>query len=384
MRPDRVVLSRPSIVAIGATYLVMGLVVSSYGPLLEHLTHRFAVSLPVAGATISVHFAASLLGVLIAMRSMERFPARATVMSATALVAVGCVAAAFAPSWIAFMASISIIGLGFGALVLGLNQCVAYSEGARRAALLSVLNGAYSAGEVGSPVLVALLAAQHFSVLFLGAAVLALVLVPVDAGISGRLPFAAGVRGRPSTLVLVFVVATVLYVGIENGIGGWMTSHLEFTGFQSTQAATLTSGFWLALFAGRVLMSFAPATLAEPRIVITGSAVASVALATASIGALAPVAYVVAGFFIAPIFPTTIVWLARLNPGDSRATSWIYPAASIGGTFGPGAIGLVVAGFGVRWVPAVLTFVALAMTVTFWIAHDRTGSVGAGNRPPIC
>lgn len=372
MRPDRVVLSRPAIVAIGATYLVMGLVVSSYGPLLEHLTHRFAVSLPVAGATISVHFAASLVGVLVAMRSMAKLPARVTIMIATGLVAAGCVAAALAPSWLAFMAAISIIGLGFGALVLGLNQCVAYSEGARRAALLSVLNGAYSAGEVLSPLLVALLAAQHFPLLFLGAAVLALVLVPGDAGISGRLPFAAGVRGRPSALVLIFVVATVLYVGIENGIGGWMTSHLEFTGFHSAQAATVTSGFWLALFAGRMLMSFAPVSLTEPVIVVTGAAVATVALATASIGPLAPVAYVVAGLFIAPIFPTTIVWLARLSPGDARSTSWLYPAASIGGTFGPGAIGVVIAASGVRWVPVVLTVVALGMTAAYGLAARRS------------
>ena len=372
MRPDRVVLSRPSIVAIGATYLVMGLVVSSYGPLLEHLTHRFTVGLPVAGATISVHFAASLVGVLVAMRSMQRWPARLTIMIATGFVAVGCVAAAVATSWLAFMTAISIIGLGFGALVLGLNQCVAYSEGTRRAALLSVLNGAYSGGEVVSPIVVALLAAQHFSLLFLGVAVLALVIVPGAAGISGRLPFAAAVGGRPSALVAIFVVAAVLYVGIENGVGGWMTSHLEFTGRQSAQAATLTSGFWLALFTGRVLMSFAPATLSEPVIVLTGSAVATVALAAASIAAVAPVAYIVAGLFIAPIFPTTIVWLARLRPGDARATSWIYPAASIGGTFGPGAIGVVIAAAGVRWVPVVLLTVALGMTATYWLAARRS------------
>ena len=79
MRPDRVLLSRAPIAAIGGAYLLMGLVVSSYGPLLEHLTRRFAVSLPVAGATISVHFAASLVGVVIAMRTMTRLPARTTV-----------------------------------------------------------------------------------------------------------------------------------------------------------------------------------------------------------------------------------------------------------------------------------------------------------------
>jgi fucose permease len=357
-----------AIVAIGATYLVMGLVVSSYGPLLEHLTRRFAVSLPVAGATISVHFAASLLGVLVAMRSVERLPGRTTVMVATGLVAIGCVAAALAASWISFMAAIAVIGFGFGALVLSLNQLVAYSEGARRGPLLNVLNGAYSAGEVVSPVLVALFAAQHFALLFAGAAVLSLVVIPGVAGIAGRLPFATG-PGRPSRLVLTFVVAVVLYVGIENGTGGWMTSHLESTGLHSTQAATATSGFWLALVTGRVLVSVVPARISEPAIVLTGAFVATLALLIASLGTTAPVAYVVAGLFIAPIFPTTIVWLARMRPGDSRATSWLYPAASIGGTFGPGAIGIVVAGFGVRWVPVVLALVAIAMTATYWFAN---------------
>ena len=372
MRPDRVVLSRPAIAAIGATYLLMGLVVSSYGPLLEHLTHRFAVSLPVAGATISVHFAASLVGVLIAMRAMEKLPARVTVMIGTGLVAVGCAVAAAVPSWLVFMAGIAIIGLGFGALVLALNQAVAYSEGPRRGALLNGLNGAYSAGEVVSPVLVAMFATQHFSLLFLGAAAIAVAVVPFGSGISGRLPVAAGVASRPGSLVLIFVLAVVFYVGIENGVGGWMTSHLESTGLVSTQAATATSGFWLALFTGRVLMSVVPARIPEPAIVLTGSVVATVALAFASIGAIAPVAYVTAGLFLAPIFPTTIVWLARLHPGDSRATSWLYPAASIGGTFGPGAIGVVVAGFGVRWVPLVLALVGVGMTLAYWLAKGSS------------
>jgi fucose permease len=174
---------------------------------------------------------------------------------------------------------------------------------------------------------------------------------------------------------LIFVAAIVLYVGIENGIGGWMPTHLESVGLDSTQAATLTSGFWLALVTGRLLMSIVPARIPEATIVLTGSAVATVALLAATIGPLAPVAYVVAGLFIAPIFPTSIVWLARLRPGDSRATSWIYPAASIGGTIGPGAIGIVIAGFGVRWAPAVLAIVAMSMSGTFWFANRYAGAV---------
>jgi FHS family glucose/mannose:H+ symporter-like MFS transporter len=371
MRGDRVVLTWTATVAVGATFLFMGLVVSAYGPLLEHLTHRFGVSLPVAGSTISVHFAASLFGVFAAMRSMRAWPARRTLMAATALVAAGCVAVAVAPTWPAFVGAVAIVGFGFGALVLGVNQVVAYSEGKRRAALLNALNGAYSAGAVAGPILVAAFATEHFSLLYLVAAALALAIVPGDLRIRGRLPVAAGTPARPGLLVLIFVCAFVLYVAVENGTGGWMTSHLESVGLSSGRAALVTSGFWLALVTGRLLIALVPPRVGEARIVLAASALGTIALAAASIGPLAPFAYVAAGLVIAPIFPTGIVWLARLRPGDSRATSWLYPAASIGGTFGPGVIGVVIAHAGVGWAPAVLALAALGMFVTFFVASRR-------------
>jgi MFS transporter, FHS family, glucose/mannose:H+ symporter len=367
----RLTLSRTAVASIGGTFLLMGLVVAAYGPLLEHLTRRFSVSLPVAGATISVHFAGALLGVLVAMRFMERVAARTSIMVATGLVGLGCMAVAFAPAWPAFLAAVFVMGIGFGALVLGLNQVVAYSEGRRRAALLSALNGVYSAGAVAGPILVAAFASAHFALLYLGAAALALVLIPGGLGIVGRLPVGAGSPGRPGVPVLIFVCAFVLYVGIENGTGGWMTSHLESVGLGSTAAATATSGFWLALVTGRLLMTLVPARVPEPAIVLAGSVVATVSLLAASIGAVAPWAYVVTGLALAPIFPTGIVWLAKLRPGDSRATSWLFPAAAIGGIAGPGAIGLVIAGFGVSWAPLVLAFVAAGMVLTFAAANRR-------------
>ena len=91
-------------------------------------------------------------------------------------------------------------------------------------------------------------------------------------------------------------------------------------------------------------------------------------------GILAPWAYLVTGLALAPIFPTGIVWLAKLRPGDSRATSWLFPAASIGGIAGPGAIGIVIAQAGVSWAPAVLAVVAIGMSITFFVAARRTAA----------
>jgi FHS family glucose/mannose:H+ symporter-like MFS transporter len=361
-------LSPPAIGGIAVTFLLMGLVVSSYGPLLEHLTRRFGVSLPVAGSIISVHFAGGLIGVLVAMRTLTRRPSRQTVIVAMTVIAVGCVGLAFAPIWPLFLVCIAVIGLGFGALVISLNQLVAYSEGRRRTALLNGLNGAYSAGAVIGPLVIAAFASAHFSLLFVLVGAAALLLIPTATAISGRLPVAAGAPGRPGLLVAIFVGAFVFYVGIENGAGGWMTSHLESTGLGSTAAATATSAFWLALVTGRLLSTVIPASMPESVVVLGGSVVATVALLAATVGPIAPAAYVVTGLALAPIFPTGIVWLARLRPGDSRATSWLFPAASVGGVLGPGAIGVVVAEFGVRWAPVVLATVAILMTAAFLAA----------------
>ena len=368
---DRIRLTRTSVVAIAGTYLLLGMVVGAYGPLLEHLTRRFLVSLPVAGTTISVYFTGGLAGVLAAMLATAKVTGRALVTSAIAVAALGCAVVALAPSWPALLLGVFVIGLGFGALVLGLNQLVAYSEGGRRAALLSGLNAMYSAGAVIGPILVATLAADHFRELYLGAAALALVLVAGASRISGRLPVDAAQPGRPDALVGVFVVAFVLYVAVESGTGGFMAAHLEANGIRSATAAASTSAFFLAIMAGRLAMTLMPSSVRDGRIVLASSALGAGSLALAWAGGIAPFAYILAGLAISPIFPTGIVWLARLRPGNARATAWLYPATSVGGIAGPGVIAFVIARAGVGWTPIVLALVAAGMFAFFLAASRR-------------
>jgi FHS family glucose/mannose:H+ symporter-like MFS transporter len=373
---DVVVLSRAALTGVAATFFLMGTIAAAYGPLLEHLTQRFQISLSFAGATLSVHFAGALVGVLGFMWSMDRISGRAAVGAALACMGAGCAGVALAPTWATFLGAVFLIGLGFGALDIGLNQLVAHSAGPRRTAVLNALNGAYGVGAVAGPVLISTLAASHLALLYAGGAAAALALVPAAAGISGRLPVAPRVAGGAGTgaLVGIFVCAFALYVGVETGTGGWMTSHLESLGLASLQAATLTSGFWMALAAGRLLVPLVPDRVPEAAIVLTGAAVATLSLLAATIGAVAPFAYILTGLAIAPIFPTGIVWLAKIKPGDARATSWLFPASMVGGIVVPGAIGLVIARFGIALAPAVVSVVAAATLATFWLARRRAAA----------
>ena len=169
-------------------------------------------------------------------------------------------------------------------------------------------------------------------------------------------------------MVGIFLVAYIFYVGTETAVGGWMTSHLESVGLRSLDAASLTSGFWLAAAVGRLLAALIPDRIPSPVVVITGSAIASVALVVALSGRAAPIAYVVTGFAIAPIFPTGIAWLAKLRPGDSRSTSWLFPASMVGGVVIPGAIGAAIAWLGIGLAPAILALAAIGTLAAFSLA----------------
>src|ERR1700693_596766 len=317
---DHVILPKTALAAIAATFLLIGVLAASYGPLLEHLVLRFGISLPQAGSVLSAHFAGALVGVFISMWGMARVSGRIAIWAALGCLAVGCAGVALAPSWPAFLAGVFVIGLGFGGLDLGLNQLVAHSEGPRRSALLNALNSAYGFGSVAGPLLISRLSQDHLTALYGSAATLAVVLIPAVAGIRGRLPVAprkskrdgeapAGSRG--GFLVAIFLIAFIFYVGVETGVGGWVPSHLESVVLRSLEAASITSGFWLALAIGRLLAAFIPDRVPPRVVVISGTAIGSVGLLAALNGQAAPIAYIVTGLAIAPIFPTGIAWLAQ-------------------------------------------------------------------------
>jgi len=366
---DRVHLTRAALVAIGAIFFLMGILGSAYGPLLEHLARRFDVSVAIAGGVLTTHFSGALVGVIASMRLLQHVSSRTFMFGALACLGLGCVGAALAPTWAAFLGAVLVIGVGWGALDIGCNQVVAHSAGERRTAVLNALNGTFGMGAVAGPILVSTVGRTHLAPLYGGAAVVAVALVPLVAGISGRLPFSSQrADDRSVGLLAIFMVAFALYVGVETGIGGWMPSHLESVGLNSLAAATFTSSFWLALALGRLLIALVPARVPERVVVITALPVAAIALLVALVPRAAPFAYIASGLALAPVFPTGIVWLAKLRPADARATSWLFPASMVGGAIIPGGIGAVIARFGIGWAPALLSIVALGCLASFSLA----------------
>jgi fucose permease len=109
------------------------------------------------------------------------------------------------------------------------------------------------------------------------------------------------------------------------------------------------------------------------------AAIACVLLAT--VHPLAWVAYAAVGFAIGPIFPVTIVWLTRLLPRGSNATTGMLVGAMLGDAVLPASLGMLAGALGVLLIPvgiAAYGFAALGVVV---LIHFRL--VRAGCRPAV-
>lgn len=368
-RPEEVSFSRWAFATALGAFLLIGAIDAAYGPLLATISVRFGVSLPSAGTVISIYFAGALAGVLCALPGLRRVSGRAVMTGAMITLAGGCLGIALSRSWWALLASVFLTGTGFGATDFTLNQLMAATAARHRAARLNVLNATFGIGAVAGPIIVNALKGATLTLGFAAGAAAACVLAAGQAGVLAPVPprpapppidppAARAPRGRPARVhikLAQFGLAYFCYVCCEAGTAGWIAAHLSALGYSSHFASGVTSAFWLTLAAGRLFCAIVPRGVPARTIVLPATALLTFSLALALIPRIAPVAYVLAGFAAAPIFPTGLAWATTIMPGDRRPASWALIGSMIGGVLGPAIIAAVVSADGTLAVPAALS-----------------------------
>jgi MFS transporter, FHS family, glucose/mannose:H+ symporter len=351
-------LSRAVTVGVLLLAAAVGLLLSLYGPVLPELRERFGVGGAGSGLVLSAHFAGAIAG--IAWWGLERrLPARTWLRLATALLVAGAVGIAFAPAWPAVLAGAFALGVGFGVVVVEINVLFAEGFGERAAAMLNLLGATFGAGAVVGPLLVA--AAGGYQVPFYAGALLAV----ASLGLTRDLPRTArrpppGQARPPLELVGGFVALLLLYVGVENGVGGWEATSLRASGIGAAAAASWTAGYWAAITAGR-LLAIPLALRLAPSVLVTGALLlAGAGLAVAHSPTLAPVAYTLTGLALGPVFPTVLAWLAAAAPGARGSTATVFAAANLGGVVLPAVIGWLAAAWSPSVIPTSVLVVVLA------------------------
>jgi fucose permease len=350
-------------------------------------------------ATIGITFFTGSAGYVLAALAtgplIHRFGVRIALAAGGGAYVVAGLYLATRPAFVAFVLVQLVTGFGIGILESALNAYLAALPNAT--ARLNRLHAFFGVGALIGPVLAArIVAVAPWTVVWL---VMALACVPLVAGFlvayPGRSdpaapaadpaadPAAPAERGLLRAAmrepgVLLGAAMLSVYVGLEIGVGNWVFSYLVQAHLLSESlAGYAVSGYWLGLTLGRFVISPVAAKTGVSTGAMIYGCLAGV-IAAAGLAWLSPtaavtgIALVLLGFFLGPIFPTTMSIAPRLaQPRLVPTAIGVMNAASlIGGSALPWVAGAIAQSIGIWTIlPYALTLGLLQFAVWWPLAR---------------
>jgi fucose permease len=379
-----------------AAFVLVGLNAGVNGVLLAAQMGDYGVSRATIGLTFFTGSAGFVLAGITAGALIHRFGIRFGVATGGCGYALAALYAGTRPAFVALVVLQIAIGYGTGLLESVLNVELSALPGATT--LLNRLHGFFGVGALlGPPLAAAIVAAASWPTVML---VLGAVAIPLTAGFlivhpptgpdpaepgpqspdpEGRTGLAVRQRG-----VLLGAALLTVYVGLEIGVGNWAFGYLVGArGQAAAVAGYVVSGYWFGLTAGRFLLSPIVTRLGFTAAGLMRICLAGVTLVTALTwllpGTIAAAAgLVLLGFFLGPIFPTTMAIVPRLTSARlvPAAIGVMNAGSVVGGSAFPWLAGAIAGVAGVR---TLLPF-ALALSLlqhVIWVPTARR--IGAGD-----
>jgi fucose permease len=278
------------------------------------------------------------------------------------VLAAGSFGIAFGPSWPVVLAAATVVGVGFGTFVT-MNFLVARVFGEAGPAALNALNAMFGVGAVLGPTVAApFVDIGNHRPVFAAVGAIAFGLA-VYFAVTKRLAVpshpetAAPQQGmRPYLLPVVgFIVLYFFYMASETSFGNWIPTHLA-PAYGPGAAARFTALFWLAHTVGRLAAAPVSLRMSPSRLAAWAVVLGILATGSASVIPIAPIAYVVAGFFVGPVFPSGLAWIRLRFPNTpDEVSSVVLAVGGLGSIAAPPLVGLAVDAFGVTAVPIAIT-----------------------------
>lgn len=400
--------ARPPVLVSYAAFVLVGINVGISGVLLPSQMASYGVD----RATIGIIFFTGSAGFVLASVSTGALIHRAGIRIALtagggAFVLAGLYLAT-RPPFIAFVLAQLVLGYGTGVLESALNVYIAGLPGATT--LLNRLHAFFGVGAlIGPPLATWILGFASWTVVWLVVAAAGVPLVagfllayPGREGSATDAPGAPVVRAVPDGPgpspapaparrgmlhtalrdrgVQLGTAMLFVYVGVELGVGNWGFSYLvQARGLHASIAGYTISGFWLGLTLGRFLISpiaaRAGATTAAMIYACLAGTTAAIAAAWLSPAAVACVAFGLLGFFLGPVFPTTMAIVPRLTLPRlvPTAIGVMNAGAVIGGSALPWLAGTIAQDAGMQ---ALLPFVLALSLAQFAVWRPIAARLG--------
>jgi fucose permease len=372
---------RPPVLLAYAGFVLVGTGAGVGGVLLPAQMAGYGVGRATIGITFFTSSAGFALASLCTGPLINRYGVRTVLGLGSGGYVLAGLYLATRPPFVAFLLVQAVMGYTAGVLETALNAYLTALPDATR--LLNRLHAFWGVGALLGPVLAAwIVGFAAWTVVWL---VLAVAGVPLVAGFLVAYPRLPSAQGRSAPVtgsllraalrergVLSGAAMLAVYVGLELGVGTWGFSYLvQARGLPTSLAGYSVSGYWLGLTLGRFLISPVAARIGATTAGMMYACLAGVTTAAAlawlsPTAALASAALVLLGFFLGPVFPTTMAIAPRLTQDRLVPTAiGVMNAASVvGGAALPWLAGAIAQDAGIRMLlPFAVTLALLQLAL---------------------
>jgi fucose permease len=365
---------RPAILLSYVAFVLIGVSAGDNGVLLLAQMGDYGVDRAVIGITFVTGSAGFVLGSLHSGVLIGRLGFRIAGVAGGVAFVLATLYLASRPPLAALIAVQMVVGYATGMLESVLSAYIAAQSDATT--LLNRLHAFFGVGALIGPALAAWIVG--FTTWTVVCLVLAVACVPLAVGFAlvypgsppgsavppaPAAPALASPPARGGLLgaalrdrgVLAGAAMLAVYVGVELGVGNWAFSYLvQGRGLSQSLAGYAVSGYWLGLTAGRFLISPVAARLGLTTsglmyCCLSGIAAALTLTWLAPTSVTAGAALVLLGFFLGPVFPTTMAVASRLTSPRLAPTAIgvMNAGSSVGGAALPWLAGAITQGAGI-------------------------------------
>ena len=377
-----------------AAFVALGLAATLLGPAIPLLRDLTGADESEISLLFVIPAPGYIVGATVAGRLYDRGGGHRVLAGGLLVMAAGALFVPFATSSVLLLGvAFAVVGIGMSFVDVGCNALLVWSRDGNVGSIMNALHLCFGIGALIGPLSVGF-SEWAFEDIWSASLVAAVPAVVVALAVlrrpsptprvSGHNMAAATAAGRPMTsrgaLALIAVFFAV-YVGLELGFAGWISTFAEETGLGEAPIPALTAAtFWAGFTACRVAsiplarrvssermlaVSCTAAVAAAGLLVVAGDVAAVVWFATFAFGAS-----------VAPQYPMMVAMAEERIGLSGGATSVIVGASSLGGLVLPWTIGQMLDARGAEVMPQVITVAALVLLGWFVVVERRTRRSG--------
>ena len=318
-------------------FLVFGFSENIKGPAIPKIQAEFSLSEFHIGLLLALNSLGYLLACSYTGWMTKKLGIKTTTIVSFMTMAFAGVLIYFAPNYMSFSGSYFVMYLGNGMLEISLGIMAATIFTKNTGTMMNLSHFFYGFSSMIAPLLSSRLMGLSFSNSVLGwrgmyLIVLSFSLIPILPAIFSTIPKEDKSSHERVSLKdfiknpIPWLILFILSFGViaEMAIGGWLVNFLEKSyGFDSTSAASVLSGFFFCFMLARLLLGPIIDRLGFVKSILISSCFSGVSIiASLLIGRPAVFLLAIAGFGIAPIYPTVMALMSKVfkNNMDTALT----------------------------------------------------------------